>query len=319
MLLLGLLCAATASAQLDGFGREQLIKYTPTWKGDRFSDGRPKISDGILKRIRDTRMTSEEAAWGPLKLIHNYHHQWAGGFEILNREKGLVGRAFTCQFMPGRAEVAGVIEGEAAAKDLSQHNVRMMDMLQPGDVLVVDMAGGRVVDGVVVGDNLALAIFVKTGNGFVVNGGIRDQEGIEPHGFPLYHRGAWPGIFGDLMMTGINVPIQVGDVTVMPGDVVVGDREGVTFIPPHLAEEVVANAELYTIADEWRAEKIRAAGPSLVISRYYGRTGMRDPALQKECMAYVNRRLVEKGQAPVSEEQWKAKRHSGSGCFPRQP
>ncbi|MEX2264090.1 MAG: hypothetical protein WD696_19205 [Bryobacteraceae bacterium] len=306
-------------AQMDGFGREQLIKYTPQWNGERFADGRPKVSDALIERLRKVRLTSEEAAWGPLKMVHKYDHQWAGGFQILNRERGLTGRAFTCQFLPGRPEVAQVIEGEAAARKQNQHNVRMMDMLQPGDVLVVDMAGGRVADGVVVGDNLALGIFIKTGNGFVVNGGIRDQEGIEPHGFPLYYRGAHPSIFGDLMMTGINIPIQVGDVTVMPGDVVIGDREGLTFVPPHLAEAVVANAELFHLADEWRAHKFKTTGPSLRIGDYYGRTGMKDPELQRQCTEYVNRKLREEGLPPVTIEQWFSLRHSGTGCVPRQP
>jgi regulator of RNase E activity RraA len=283
-------------------------------------DGRPKVPDAIIERYKKTHVTSEEAAWGPLRLVYNYLHQWEGGWKILNPEKGLVGRVFTAQFMPGRPEVSKVIESEAQAKGLSQHNVRMMDMLQPGDVLVVDMAGGRIVDGVVAGDNLAVAVWARTGNGFVVNGAIRDQEGIEPHGFPVYVKGVWPGVFGDLMMTGINVPIRIGDVTVMPGDLVVGDREGVTFVPPHLAEEIVANAEIYDMADEWRIQKFKDnPGLKLKISDLYGRNSMRDEALQKECSEYVARKRQELGLPPVDEMQWKSRTYSGSGCFSRPP
>jgi 4-hydroxy-4-methyl-2-oxoglutarate aldolase len=310
--------AAPGWAQFDGWGPEQIIKYTPTWTGERFADGRPKVPDSLIQRLKDVQITSEEAAWGPLRIIHRYEHQWEGGWKILNRNKRLIGRAFTCRFMPGRLEVAKVIEDEARAKDLSQHNVRVMDLLQPGDVIVADMAGGRVRDGVFVGDNLAVAIYSRTGNGFVVHGGIRDREGIEPHGFPLYYRGEWPGVFGDLMLTGINVPIQVGEVTVMPGDVVAGDSEGLTFIPPHTVEDIVDNAELYDAIDEWRKEKFLSSGGAIKPSDLYGRIGMRDPAMQQECEAYVRNRLREKGlKAPEERRTWKERGYSGSGCFDR--
>ena len=317
--LLTLAMVAPLCAQMDGFSKEQIVKYTPNWTGERLDDGRPKVSDALIERIKKVRMTSEEAAWGPLRLTHNYMHQWEGNWKILNPEKGLVGRAFTVQYLPGRPEVTKIIEDEASAKGLSQHNVRMMDMLRPGDVMVVDMAGGRVVDGVIAGDNLAVAVWARTGNGFVVNGAIRDQEGIEPHGFPVYIKGVWPGVFGDLMLTGINVPIRIGDVTVMPGDLVVGDREGVTFVPPHLAEELAANAEMYDLADEWRMKKFVDNPGTIKPSDLYGRNSMRDPAMQKECAEFVNRKLKEKGLSEADQKKWQTRTYSGSGCFPRLP
>jgi len=300
--LLTLAMVAPLCAQMDGFSKEQIVKYTPNWTGERLDDGRPKVSDALIERIKKVRMTSEEASWGPLRLTHNYMHQWEGNWKILNPEKGLVGRAFTVQYLPGRPEVAKIIEDEASAKGLSQHNVRMMDMLRPGDVMVVDMAGGRVVDGVIAGDNLAVAVWARTGNGFVVNGAIRDQEGIEPHGFPVYIKGVWPGVFGDLMLTGINVPIRIGDVTVMPGDLVVGDREGVTFVPPNLAEELAVNAEMYDLADEWRMKKFIDNPGTIKPSDLYGRNSMRDPAMQKECAEFVNRQLKEKGLSEADQK-----------------
>jgi hypothetical protein len=130
------------------FPRELLIRYTPLWDGERFPDGRPKVPDEIINRLKEIGVTSEEVAWGPLRIVHNYRHQWAGATEgvpwvILNPTRGLIGRAFTCEYMPGRHEIADVIEGEAREKGQSGHNKRMMDMLRPGDVLVCDMAGGE--------------------------------------------------------------------------------------------------------------------------------------------------------------------------------
>lgn len=304
----------------DGFKREQLIKYTPNWKGERFPDGRPKVPDAVIKRIKDGNATSEEAAWGPIRILNGYEHQWEGNWLALNSEKGLVGRAFTVQFMPGRPEVSEVVEGEARAQGLSQHNVRTMDLLQPGDVVIADMAGGRVTDGVYVGDNLAVAIWVRTGNGFVVYGGIRDREGIEPYGFPLYSKGVWPGVFGDLMLVGVNVPIRVGDVTVMPGDLVVGDREGVTFVPPHLAEAVMETTEIFDIIDKWRHQKYIVAKGELKPSALYGRIGMRNPEYQKECDTYLRAELKKRGLPPPEQYSiWKQRAYSGSGCYPTPP
>lgn len=301
------------------FPKELLIKYTPLWTGERFPDGRPKVPDAVIERIKATGVTSEEAAWGPLRIKHEYHHQWTGKSEgvdwtILNPTKGLVGRAFTCEYMPGRKDVREVIEGDARAKGQSGHNKRMMDMLRPGDVLVCDMAGGEGPEKVIAGDQLAAGVFARTGNGFVVNGGIRDQEGIEPMGYPVYMRAAHPGTFMDLMITGINKPIRIGNVTVMPGDLVIGDREGVTFVPPHVAEDIGENAVIYSLADEWRVNKYFEARGRFGPSALYGGTAMQG-ALAKECSDYVNERLKKLGHQPISEARWRDRTYSGTGCF----
>ncbi len=319
LLALVLAVAAPAWGQLSGWSREELVKYTPLWKGERFPDGRPKVPDATITRIQKAELTSEEAAWGPLRIIHGYDHQWDGDWKVLNRKKRLIGRVFTCQYLPGRPEMSSIIEKEAQAKGLSQHNVRVMDMLQPGDVIVADMTG-RVKDGVFIGDNLAAAIFSRTGNGLIINGSIRDLEGIEPLGFPVYSRGVWPGVFGDLMLTGINVPVRIGDVTVMPGDIVVGDSEGVTFIPPHVVDDVVDNAEIYDVVDEWRIKKYMDNPGKFKPSDLYGAISMRDPALQKECEEYARAELKKRGLKPLEERAtWRKAGYSGTGCYPSQP
>jgi len=114
-------------------------------------------------------------------------------------------------------------------------------MLSSGDVLVADIMG-RVEKGQFGGDNLIFGIFLATGRGFVVDGSFRDLDGVVEHGFPVYSRGQHPGVRGDAMLTGVNTPARIGPATAMPGDVVLGDRTGVVFIPPHLVEEVVRRA-----------------------------------------------------------------------------
>lgn len=282
------------NAQMSGWGKDEVVKYTPKWQGERFEDGRPRVPDSVIDRLENA--TSEEAAWGPLRR-EGYLHQWEGGWQILNSHKRLVGRVFTAKYMPGREEISTIIEAEAQARGDSQSNVRVMDLLQPGDVVIVDHYA-NIVHGVFTGDNLAAAIYARTGKGYVNNGGIRDVEGTEPLGFPIYFRAPFPGTFPGRMLVGINVPIQIGEVTVMPGDVVVGDKEGLTFIPAHLAEKVAEHHEATSLVDEWRKEKYLSSGGSIKPSELYGRIAFQNPAYSRECYEYVSRKFREEGKTP---------------------
>src|SRR5262249_36839896 len=134
-------------------------------------------------------------------------------------------------------------------------NQTAIDMLQPGDVLVVDILGKKV-DGTIVGDNLFYYVMKATkGGGLVVDGSIRDLNGISEIEMPAYFKSTDPSPIGNVMLTGINVPIRIGNVTVMPGDLVVGDREGVYFIPPQFVKEALDRADEIRIHDEWTKKK----------------------------------------------------------------
>ena len=117
-----------------------------------------------------------------------------------------------------------------------------MEMFGPGDVPVVDVMG-RIREGTFGGDNLIFSMFVATGNGFVVDGSFRDLDGVYPMMTPVFSRGYHPGVRGNAILTGLNTPIRIGAATVMPGDVVLGDRMGIVFIPPHLVQKVVEHAD----------------------------------------------------------------------------
>ena len=134
---------------------------------------------------------------------------------------------------------------------IGDENSWIIDILKPGDVLVVDLFG-KIRYGTIIGDNLATAIYSKSHNGLIVNGAIRDVTGIqEIPGFQVYTRGVDPSALENVMLTGINVPIRIGDVTVMPGDIAIGDPEGVTFVPPQLAEKLADETEMDHLIDEW--------------------------------------------------------------------
>ena len=254
MLCLIVSVAAPAHAQLDFFSKEQRVEFTPQWHGDRFPDGRPNVPDSVLARLKDA--TAEEA-WDVLQDA-GYRNQFEGGWKIINPGERLVGRVVTAVFMPQRPDVDSVIRANGKKENrIGDENSWIIDILKPGDVLVVDLFG-KIRYGTIVGDNLSTAIYAKSHNGLIVDGAVRDVTGIqEIPGFQVYTRGADPSALENVMLTGINVPIRIGDVTVMPGDIAIGDPEGVTFIPPQLAEKLADEAEMDHMVDEWGHTMLR--------------------------------------------------------------
>ena len=214
----------------------------------------------------------------------------ADGFRVLHPGKRLAGRAFTVQFMPVRPDLDTVVQARAKTAGLGRmYNQAAIDMLQPGDVLVVDLFGQEE-GGTIVGDNLFYYIMKATkGAGLVVDGAIRDLEGIQNMDMPAYFRSAHPSAISNVMITGINVPVRIGKATVMPGDVVFGDAEGVYFIPPALVEQVVDNADEIHIHDEWTRMKFDEG--KYKSGEIYGTP--KDPALLKEYQEYLKKRLEE--------------------------
>jgi len=254
VLAAALALTAPAYSQLDLFSKEQRIEFTPEWHGDRFPDGRPNVPDDVLSRLKD--VTADEA-WDLLQDA-GYRNQFEGGWKVINPGQRLVGRVVTAVFMPRRPDVDSVIKSNGKREHrIGDENSWIIDILKPGDVLVVDLFG-KIRYGTIIGDNLATAIFSKSHNGLIVNGAIRDVTGIqEIPGFQVYTRGVDPSALENVMLTGINVPIRIGDVTVMPGDIAIGDPEGVTFVPPQLAGKLADDTEMDHLIDEWGHSMLR--------------------------------------------------------------
>ena len=235
-------------AQLGMFSKEQRLELTRAWKGERFPDGRPKVPDELLERLKTV---DAEEAWGVL-MKAGYAYQFEGGWKVINAGPRLVGRVVTAVFMPVRPDVNAVLNEHGKAEGrVGAQNSWVIDTLQPGDILVVDLFG-KIKDGTFIGDNLGTSMYTKSHTGLIVDGSVRDETGIrEIEGFQVYTRGVDPSALRNVMLMGINVPIRIGQATVMPGDVAVTDVEGVTFIPPQLCEEVADRAELTHMVDEW--------------------------------------------------------------------
>ncbi len=281
-----LLGCASASAQVFTFTPEQMSKYTAKNPFGRFEDGRPKVPDALLEKFKGL---SSEEIWTVLP-GGGYPNQYEGNWQILHPGKKLVGRAVTAQFMPTRPDVAEVSDAEGRTRFGGRAgNQRVIDLLQTGDVIVVDLFG-KLDGGTFVGDNLATYIATIAKTGMVIDGGVRDLEGIFPLEMAAYFRGVHPSAIRNVMLTGYNVPIRIGNATVMPGDVVFGDREGVSFVPPHLVEKVLARAEDTHIHDEWTQMKLKTG--QYKSSEIYG--SPTDPALKQEYEEYRKKRMAER-------------------------
>ncbi|MFD2571310.1 RraA family protein [Spirosoma soli] len=259
--MLCLLSQATASFGQQ-ISKEELIFLTPEWKGERFPDGRPKVPDAILKRMR---LVTQEEAWAVLR-NENYKYQYADGWQVINPDSVLVGRAVTATFMPGRPDVQRITDKKGLEKTgkVKPQNTWPIELLTKGDVYVVDQFGMHE-DGPTIGDNLGNDIYTRTGNGIVYEGAIRDINGLkELGGFTSFFRSYHPSHHlndpnGALNTTlvGMNRPTRIGRVMVMPGDVVLGRDGGVIFIPPHLAEKVVKTSEIVRLRDMFSHERLR--------------------------------------------------------------
>jgi regulator of RNase E activity RraA len=281
-----LFAPAITHAQLLTFSSQDLIDYTAQNPFDRLPDGRPNVPDDLIERARGL---SSEEVWAVLEQ-KEFHNQYADGFQVLHPGKTMVGRAFTVQFMPERSDVDSVAKAKAKARGVPRlTNQTAIDMLRPGDVLVVDLFGKKV-NGTIVGDNLFYYVMQAThGGGLVVDGSIRDLDGISEIDMPAYFRSVDPTPIGNVMLTGINIPIRIGGVTVMPGDLVVGDREGVYFIPPQEVKNVLDHADETHIHDQWTKKKF--AEGKYKSSEIYG--SPTDPKLKQEYQEYLKKRMEE--------------------------
>ncbi len=244
------------SLEAQTISREKLIALTSEWDGERFEDGRPRVSDDILERMKHVSL---EEAWGTIRR-EEYHNQFAGGpWEVLHPAQVIVGRALTATYFPARPAVQEYInaEGEKAGRS-GPPNTWPIDMLEQGDVYVAD-GFGKVKDGTLIGDRLGSTIYANSGNGVVFDGSSRDREGLaEIEGFNAFVRAWHPSYIQEMMLIGLNTPTRIGEVTVMPGDVVLAKGEGVVFIPAHLAEQVVIFSERIRLHDAFAHERVNS-------------------------------------------------------------
>jgi regulator of RNase E activity RraA len=235
--------------------REDIVQLTPQWKGDRFGDGRPRVSADVLRRM--SKVTTEEA-WAVL-WPKGYKYQFVGDWKVMHPGRILVGRAVTAVFVPRRPDLHdGLMEhGHRQEGRIGEMNSWVIETLVEDDVAVVDMFD-KVYEGTFSGGNLGTAIARRTRCGQVIYGGIRDvQQVLGIENLQTYYRGNDPTPIRDVTLVGLNVPCRIANATCMPGDVVLGTPAGVLFIPPHLAEECALHSERTRLRETFGLQRLR--------------------------------------------------------------
>jgi len=246
----------TLGAQNVGSSPEYIKALTSEWKGERFPDGRPKVSDAILERLKNI---SIEEAWGALR-NKGYQNQFESDWQIINPDEPMTGRVVTAQYMPLRPDLEKYVKAQGKVENRAQQggtNSWPIDMLVEGDVYVAD-SYGKIVDGTLIGDNLGNSIYAKSKRGVIFNGSVRDQEGLsEIKGFNGWIKGQDPSYIMQMSLLSINAPIRIGRAVVLPGDVVLAKKYGVIFIPAFLVEDLVLNSEVTALRDEFGHLRLR--------------------------------------------------------------
>ena len=263
-LLLFTFCSLLVNhAQGVGATPEYIKAITSEWKGERFPDGRPKIPDALLERAKHV---SIEALWGALRNQRiegqqgTFANQYMGEWQIIHPDQSMSGRAVTAQYMPSRPDLEVYVKEHGKLEKRAQQggtNSWPIDALVEGDIYVAD-GYAKIVDGTLIGDNLANAIYRNSKRGVVFYGSIRDEEGCAMvEGFNAWILGSDPSYIQNMMLTTINYPVRIGRATCLPGDLVVAKKYGVLFIPAHLAERVIVAAEVTELRDRFGWQRLR--------------------------------------------------------------
>lgn len=234
--------------------KEELIFLTSEWKGERFPDGRPKISDDLLERAKKIGL---DDAWQVLK-VSGYLNQFEHGWKTLNDET-MTGRAVTAMYMPNRPDLEKNIKARGAQQGrVGNTNTWPIAVLKKGDIYVAD-AFGKINGGTLIGSTLGNSIFANSGNGVILNGAARDIPGLEEiKGFNAFVRDFHPSFMEEMLLMGLNSPIHIGGAVVMPGDLVIATKIGVLFVPAHMAEQVISTAEFVVRRDKYAFEVIKS-------------------------------------------------------------
>lgn len=235
--------------------REDILDLTREWTGERFPNGRPRVSD---EKIEIIKALTQEEIWHPL-YFSGYRFQFQGGLRTLHPGKKLYGRAVTCCFAPQRPDVRRNSFGSAAAKHWKGDcNQWVIDSLTEGDVVVCDLYD-KIYKGTFAGGNLTTAIKARTvTGGAIVWGGVRDVEQMKKIDVQVYFRGVDPTPIRDCQLVSFNGPCRIGEALCVPGDIVIGNENGVLFLPSHMVDFVIENAFKMQARDLYAFPRLKA-------------------------------------------------------------
>lgn len=205
------------------------------------------VPDDVLAKLKDVSIPTICMTLRRL----GYGNTFLSGLAPRTALQNFVGRAFTGRTLPARADVSATQGGAA-----SLHR-QAFETIAAGDVLVIDARGD--VGARVTGDILATRLKHRGAAALITDGAIGDLAAVQTVGLPIYSRGVTPVVFGEVhVMADLNVPIACAGVLIMPGDVLVGDPEGVIAIPQGLAARVADESVETERRDAFSRRKVEA-------------------------------------------------------------
>jgi regulator of RNase E activity RraA len=245
------LAAAQATAQVSRAARDTWTPVMEVLKTTR----NVTVTDAQLQRLRELPL---EAVWGALQ-GKRYVRSFEGGFQQTVAGAKFVGRAVTMRYLPVRPDLMEAVQTLAKEGDWDyQYNVRAGEDLKRGDVVVVEL-GGMVDRATFLGDVTALGMQAAGAAGVIVDGGIRDlTELVVMKDIPILYRGAHASAMADQVGVQWNGPIRLGGITVLPGDIIIADAEGVQVVPPQLVADVISSAEDTVYTENFKREMMHS-------------------------------------------------------------
>lgn len=220
---------------------------------DVMASKRTRVTDEQIAKLKTMQI---ENLWGAVQ-NKGYRHCFINHLKLTTPGLQTAGRALTMRYLPVRPDLEEGVQQLAREGNWDyRFNTRAGEDANAGDIVVVEL-GGMVDRATFMGTMTGLAIKLRKTNGIVVDGGIRDLSGFkEFKDFPVFYAGAHASAMADQVGVEWNIPVRIGNVTVMPGDVVVGDEEGLLVFPPQITDEVIKSAEAQTLVEDFKAEKM---------------------------------------------------------------
>jgi regulator of RNase E activity RraA len=206
----------------------------------------------LAPQTRDKLKTVSTATLATCLFKRGLRNQSIQDVHPLNPGAGpMVGVAFTLRYMPAREDLKPL----SVFQDAAHPQRKAVEECPPGAVFVIDSR--KDARAASAGSILVSRLMTRGVAGIVTDGGFRDAYEIAKLDFPAYHhRPSPPTNLALHQAIDINVPIGCGDAPVFPGDVIVGDPDGVVVIPAHLADEVAAEAVEMTIFEDFVTEQV---------------------------------------------------------------
>lgn len=201
---------------------------------------------------RDKLKTVSTATLCTALFKRNLRNQFIQDVHPVNGSGPMVGEAFTLRYIPAREDLNDI----SVFQDPKHPQRDAIERCPPGAVMVIDSR--RDPRAASAGSILVTRLMVRGCAGIVTDGGFRDAPEMAQMDFPIYHnRPSAPTNLTRHQAIDIDVPIGCGDVAVWPGDVIVGDGEGVAVIPAHLADEIADEAVEMTAFEDFVTEEVR--------------------------------------------------------------